>query len=96
MVETHSQFDDVSVSSAGKTGTAQQANTPNHALFIGYAPYTNPEISLAIRIANGYTSGNAADLAASVYKYYFELEDKDKLLSGTAENVGSMSNTVND
>lgn len=96
VVETHSQFDDVSVSSAGKTGTAQQANTPNHALFVGYAPYSNPEISIAVRIANGYTSGNAADLASLVYKYYFDLEDKEDLLSGTAENVGSMLNTVND
>lgn len=96
VVETHSQFDNVTVESAGKTGTAQQEGQPNHALFVGYAPYSNPEISMAIRIANGYTSGNCADLAASIYKYYFNLEDKDILLSGTAENVGSMSNTVND
>lgn len=96
VVETHSQFDDVTVESAGKTGTAQQEGMPNHALFVGYAPYSNPEISLAIRIANGYTSANAADLAASVYKYYFELEDKETLLSGVAENVGSMSNTMTD
>lgn len=96
VVETHSQFDGISVESAGKTGTAQQANTPNHALFVGYAPYSNPEIAISVRIANGYTSGNAADLAATVYKYYFELEDKDDLLDGKAENVGSMSNAVND
>lgn len=96
VVETHKQFNGVEIDSAGKTGTAQQANTPNHALFVGYAPYTNPEISLAIRIANGYTSGNAADLAASIYKYYFDLEDKDDLLSGTATNVGSLSNAVSD
>ncbi len=96
VVETHDQFDGVSIESAGKTGTAQQEGMPNHALFVGYAPYTNPEISLAIRIANGYTSGNAADLAASVYKYYFDLEDKETLLSGVAENVGAMSNTMTD
>ncbi|MBQ8663342.1 MAG: peptidoglycan glycosyltransferase [Eubacterium sp.] len=96
VVETHDQFDGITVESAGKTGTAQQANMPNHALFVGYAPYSNPEISLAVRIANGYTSGNAADLAASIYKYYFNLEDKETLLSGVAENVGSMSNTMND
>ena len=96
VVETHKQFDDVSIESAGKTGTAQQEGQPNHALFVGYAPYTNPQICVAIRIANGYTSGNSADLAASVYKYYFQLEDAETLLSGTAENVGSLSNAVND
>lgn len=96
VVQTHSQFDDVAIDSAGKTGTAQQEGMPNHALFVGYAPYNNPEISLAIRIANGYTSGNAADLAASIYKYYFNLEDKETLLSGVAKDVGSMSNTMTD
>ncbi len=96
VVETHSQFDDISIDTAGKTGTAQQANTPNHALFVGYAPYNNPEIALAIRIANGYTSGNAAELAANIYKYYFDLEDKNELLSGSAESVASSSNGVND
>lgn len=96
VVETHSQFDDVSIVSAGKTGTAQQAHTPNHALFVGYAPYSDPEISIAVRIANGYTSGNAAELASTVYKYYFELESKEDLLDGKAEEVGSASNAVND
>ena len=28
----------------------------NHGLFVGYAPYDNPEVSMAIRIANGYSS----------------------------------------
>lgn len=96
VVETHSQFDDLTVETAGKTGTAQQTNTPNHALFVGYAPYNNPQIALAIRIANGYTSGNAAELASNIYKYYFDLEDKNELLSGSAESVASSSGGVND
>ena len=95
-METHSQFDDLTVETAGKTGTAQQTNTPNHALFVGYAPYNNPQIALAIRIANGYTSGNAAELASNIYKYYFDLEDKNELLSGSAESVASSSGGVND
>ena len=73
---------------AGKTGTAEQSvNHPNHALFIGYAPYENPEIALAVRIANGYTSANTASIAADVYKYYFELVEKDEVLSGEASAV---------
>lgn len=97
VVDTHSQFDDLSVQAAGKTGTAQQSNTPNHALFVGYAPYENPQISIATRIANGYTSSNSADLSAKVFKYYFaSSEDKQKMLSGTAENVSNSSNSMND
>ena len=84
-----SAINNIGISSAGKTGTAEQSvNHANHALFIGYAPYENPEIALAVRIANGYTSANAASIAADVYKYYFELVDEEELLSGEASSVG--------
>jgi penicillin-binding protein 2 len=84
-----SASNNIGISSAGKTGTAEQSvNHANHALFIGYAPYENPEIALAVRIANGYTSANAASIAADVYKYYFELVDEEELLSGEASSVG--------
>lgn len=97
MVETHEQFEGLGVDSAGKTGTAQQVPTrPNHALYVGYAPYNNPEISIATRIAYGYTSANTAELAASVYKYYFHLEDTSTLLDGQAEDVGAAANAFND
>lgn len=97
VVETHEQFDGLTVESAGKTGTAQQVPTrPNHALYVGYAPYNNPEISIATRIAYGYTSANTAELAASVYKYYFHLEDTSTLLDGQAEDVGAAANAFND
>ena len=80
-----SAINKVGISSAGKTGTAEQSvNHPNHALFIGYAPYENPEIALAVRIANGYTSANAASIAADVYRYHFELVEKEELLNGEA------------
>ena len=70
---------------AGKTGTAQTSlSRTNHALFVGFAPYENPEISVAVRIAYGYTSANAASLASDVMKYYFNLEDKDVLINGIA------------
>lgn len=80
-----SAINNIGIITAGKTGTAEQSvNHPNHALFIGYAPYENPEIALAVRIANGYTSANTASIAADVYKYYFELVEKDEVLSGEA------------
>ena len=96
VVETHSQFDDLEIESAGKTGTAQQSDTPNHALFVGYAPYDDPEIAIAVRIANGYSSSNAAELAASIYQYYFELTDQEELLSATADSVGDAAGGTND
>ena len=73
---------------AGKTGTAQQStDKANHALFIGYAPYEDPEIAMAVRITNGYSSRNAALVAKDVMKYYFNLEDRNQILDGTAGNA---------
>ena len=63
---------------AGKTGTAQEDKTrPNHALFISYGPYEDPEIAVATVIPFGYTSSNAASLAKNIYDYYFA-NDKEK------------------
>lgn len=57
---------------AGKTGTAQlNPYHANHAEFISYAPYNDPEISVTCVIPNGYASSNAAQTARDVYKYYF-------------------------
>ncbi len=81
-------FNDLDLATAGKTGTAQEAtNKPNHALFIGYAPYDNPTMALAIRIANGYTSDYPAQMAVDVYKYYFGLTDEEDLLNGEATDT---------
>lgn len=69
-------FKDLNVTVAGKTGTAQESTTkPNHALFVSYAPYEKPEISVISVIPNGYTSANAAELARDVYKHYYKSAD---------------------
>lgn len=70
---------------AGKTGTAEETRKrANHALFVSYAPYENPEITVTTRIANGYTSNYAANLTRDIYLYYFDIQDEDAILSGTA------------
>lgn len=72
-----SMFNKLNVQVAGKTGTAQQTKShPNHAWFVSYAPYNNPEISVTCNIPNGYTSSNAAQTARDVYKYYFSNKNK--------------------
>ena len=94
VVENTSEFNGFPVAAAGKTGTAQQNLTrANHALFVGYAPYENPEIAIATRIAYGYTSHNAAELSKNVLAYYFKAEDAEELLSGQAEEVNSTSSS---
>ena len=90
VAENTAVFKDLDLTIAGKTGTAQQSKShPNHALFMGYAPYESPQIAIAIRIANGYTSANAASMAADIFSYYFDLTDKDELLNGSATTATS-------
>jgi penicillin-binding protein 2 len=76
-------FQNFGVTVAGKTGTSQISKVdPNNALFVSFAPYENPEISITAVIPNGYTSSNAAELAKDIYKLYFKLDEADKLLEG--------------
>lgn len=77
---------------SGKTGTAQQSKThPDHGLFIGFAPSDNPEIAFAIRIANGYSSHNAAEVGKDIMKYYYQLDSEDKIITGKANQIQSTS-----
>lgn len=66
---------------AGKTGTAQVIGheskarrtraTVNHGLFIGYAPYDDPKIAVAVIVENGGSgSGAAAPVAMKVIDAY--------------------------
>lgn len=79
-------YNELGVNVAGKTGTAQESKSrTNHALFVSYAPYENPEITVCTRIAFGYTSEYAANVTKNIYKYYYKLEDEDDILTGTAQ-----------
>ena len=95
VIQTHSQFDGLGVEVAGKTGTAElDLRPPNHGLFVGYAPASDPEYAVAIRIANGYSSGNACLIANDIFKYMYNLADKDSILTGIAST--DTSDTSND
>jgi len=62
---------------AGKTGTAETApDKPNHAWFVGFAPATNPTITVAVVVeaneANPRATGNstAAPIARAMIQAY--------------------------
>lgn len=84
------------VAVAGKTGTAQEdLSRPSHGLFIGFSPYEDPEIAMAVRITNGYSSGNAVSVANDIFSYVYNLADESEILSGTA-NTENLSNVRTD
>ncbi len=71
---------------AGKTGTAEfydarfppdsKGNLPTHALFVGFAPYDDPQIAIAVIIYKGGEGSDvAAPVAAEVMKAYFDLKN---------------------
>jgi penicillin-binding protein 2 len=89
-------FQDETIQSAGKTGTAEYCdniaqsknlctpgNWPAHAWYVGYAPYDNPEIVVLAFVYNG-TEGStvAAPVVRKVLDAYFELKAIDAA-SGT-------------
>ena len=97
VVETHEQFKGLGVTLSGKTGTAElDIYHPNHGLFIGYTTdeKSQPEYAIAVRIANGYSSGNACLTANDILKYIYNLADEDTILTGYASS--DTSNTSND
>ena len=70
---------------AGKTGTAQVVSIAqdgeydsealsernrDHALFVGFAPYENPQIAVAVVIENGEKSSEAGEVAKMVMSEY--------------------------
>ncbi len=90
LVKTNATLKDLKVNAAGKTGTAEESKTrPNHGLFIGYAPFEDPQIAVTVRVANGYSSGNVVGVGKEIFNYYFHLEDPANILTGTASGVSN-------
>ena len=97
VISTLSSFTGFPIKVAGKTGTAQQIkNRPNHALFIGFAPFEDPEIAIATRIGFGYTSSNAADISKNIISFYYNVTEADMLINGQAQIDTTTTNVITD
>ena len=97
VVEKKTYFSNLAVEVAGKTGTAEQISSrPNHALFVCYAPYDNPEIAVTTRIPFGYSSDYAAQTTRDIIAYYYGIIEEDELVTGTADapDAGISNNEI--
>ena len=95
VVDSYEGFAGFPVSVAGKTGTAQQSyDKPNHALFIGYAPFEDPEIAIATRIAFGFTSHNAEDVSKYIIGCYYSLPEYLGMINGEAAAVSATTTST--
>ena len=85
-------FKDLEVEIAGKTGTAQESKTrANHAFFISYGPYSNPDICVTVNIPYGYSSANAATVAKNIYRFYYGYTDLDYIRNTGALDVSNVN-----
>lgn len=89
-------YNNLSVQVAGKTGTAEQTKSrPSHGLFVCYAPYERPEITVTTRIPFGYSSDYAAQVTRDIFKYYYGLAEEEELVTGVANTPdGGISNEL--
>ncbi|NJD23062.1 MAG: penicillin-binding protein 2 [Melioribacter sp.] len=72
---TNIRSDELQIS--GKTGTAQNPHGKEHSLFIGFAPFNNPKIAIAVLVENaGFGSTIAAPIARDVIKAFLIKGDK--------------------
>lgn len=85
-------FKDLPIEVAGKTGTAQESRTRgNHAFFISYGPYSNPEICVTVNIPYGYSSSNAAEVAKNVYRLYYGYVTVDEIINTGALKTSNVT-----
>ena len=82
---------------AGKTGTAQNPHGKNHAWFIGFAPFNNPKIAVAVFVENvGFGATYAAPIAKKMIDAYLEKDKlkQDKILPSQDSNNNVMGAAV--
>ncbi|HEU4965149.1 MAG TPA: penicillin-binding transpeptidase domain-containing protein [Bacilli bacterium] len=65
---------------AGKTGTSETGRGTENSLFVGYAPYDNPEVAIAIIIPDNehesHSGTTLGPIAKAMFDAYFKLDQK--------------------
>lgn len=73
---THVKIPGINV--AGKTGTAQNPHGKDHAWFIGFAPFEDPQIAICVLVENsGFGGTHAAPIAKKMIESYLLRGKKD-------------------
>ena len=81
-------FETSTYKAAGKTGTAEVPDGADNVLFVGFAPYENPEIAVAVIIEHGAKSGFAAGIARKIFDAYMQIKDGKFKSALSEENSG--------
>ncbi len=73
----YSTFKSFPIEVAGKTGTATASSGSDHAWFVGFAPYNDPEIAVVCVIEHGGHGAYTAPAVKEVMEEYFGYDNKD-------------------
>ena len=73
----YSTFSSFPIEVAGKTGTATPSSGSDHAWFVGFAPYDDPEIAVVCVIEHGGHGAYTAPAVKEVMEEYFGYNTKD-------------------
>lgn len=85
----YSTFADFNIDVGGKTGSAQTTEGEDaHAWFVGFAPYDDPEIAVAVIVEHGGTGGYTAEVAKEIMAEYFGMNS-----NNVTENMQAISST---
>jgi penicillin-binding protein 2 len=78
---------------AGKTGTAQNPHGEDHAWFVCFAPYDDPQIAICVVLENAGHGGTVgAPIARQLMERYFHLEKPgEELPDSTAQKPGEVT-----
>lgn len=72
---TARSFQNLPVTSAGKTGTAQWSSVyADHSWFTGFAPYEDPEVVITVMVEQGGEFSLASPIARDILMWYFSQE----------------------
>ncbi len=81
---------------AGKTGTAQNPPKPDHAWFVGYAPYNAPEVVFAVLVENaGHGGVVSAPIAGQLIQAYFAPDEPEPEKPATPGTSAAKPDTRN-
>ena len=74
---------------AAKSGSAQENRMrAEHGWYVTYGPYETPEYAMAVQVPNGYSAGNAALIARSLYEFLEGDVTLEEILENSASKGG--------
>ena len=89
-------FKDYGIAIAAKTGTAVRTPHSDNVVFIGYAPYDNPQIAVAVVLEYGATSLYPNTIAKDIFDAYFfgkTVDASGNLVMPSASNTASSNSS---